>query len=139
MNETAEPNCFPKALLQRFCDAFDGYIFLIDKLLRPSTSLYEERFRGTVRKTSRLWAQSASSACCMLYAQEGVWAGADLGAVDPQLITEAVEPQPTGSSTGGFLDAELDALTPEEMQVVIEGNRLTDRQLAHSGVDGLGR
>ena len=47
-------------------------------------------------------------------------------------ISEAVEPQQTGSSTGGFSDAELDALTPEEMQVVIEDDRLTDRQLTRN-------
>jgi len=42
-------------------------------------------------------------------------------------------------STGGFLDAELGGLTPKEMQVAIEGDRLTGRQLtralAASGAD----
>ena len=33
---------------------------------------------------------------------------------------EAAEPQQAGSSTGGLSDAELDAPTREEMQVVIE-------------------
>ena len=63
----------------------------------------------------------------MSHAHEGVWAGAAPKAVDPHPATEAVEPQPTVSSTGGFSDAELDAPTPEEIQVAIEGDRLTDR------------
>jgi len=42
-------------------------------------------------------------------------------------FSEAVEPQQAGSSTGGLSGAELSALTPEEMQVVIEDDRLTDR------------
>ena len=46
----------------------------------------------------------------MSYAHEGVWAGA---------APEAVDPQPTVSSTGGFSDAELDAPTTEKMQVAI--------------------
>ena len=55
----------------------------------------------------------------MSYAHEGVWAGADLDE-DPQPTMEAAEPQQAGSSTGGLSDAELDAPTREEMQVVIE-------------------
>ena len=57
-------------------------------------------------------------------------------AVDPQPTTEAAEPQSTNaavSSTGGLWgglwDAELDGFTPKEMQVPIEGDWLTDRQL----------
>jgi len=68
----------------------------------------------------------------MSYAHEGVWAGAAPEAVDPQPTTEVVEPQPTVPPTGGFSDAELDALTPEEMQVAIEGGRLTDRRLTRA-------
>ena len=55
--------------------------------------------------------------------------------MDPQLTTEAAEPQPTNaavSSTGGFSDAELESPTPKEMQVAIEGDRLTDRQLTRA-------
>ena len=60
-------------------------------------------------------------------------------AVEPQQAvsstggySEAVEPQQTGSSTGGLSDAELDAPTPEEMQMVIEDDRLTDGQLTQA-------
>ena len=72
----------------------------------------------------------------MSRAHEGVWAGAAPEAaqsqpltvvVDPQPTTEAVEPQPTVPPTGGYSDAELGSLTPEEIQVAIEGGRLTDR------------
>ena len=68
----------------------------------------------------------------MSYAHEGVWAGAAPEAVDPQPTTEAVEPQPIVSSTGEFSDAELDTPTPEEIQVAIEGGRLTDRQITRA-------
>jgi len=74
---------------------------------------------------------SVNTFLCMSYAHEGVWAGADLDE-DPQPAMEAFEPQQTGSSTGGLSDAELDAPTPEEMQVVIENDRLTDRQLTRA-------
>jgi len=60
----------------------------------------------------------------MSYAHEGVWAGAGLEAEDSQPTTEAVEPPPIGPSTGGFSDAGLDALTPEELQVAIENDRI---------------
>ena len=82
-----------------------------------------------------------SALLCVSHAHEGVWAGAApeaaqsqplTGAVDPQPTTEAVEPQRTVSSTGGFSDAELGAPTPEEMQVAIEGDRLTDMQLTRA-------
>ena len=53
-------------------------------------------------------------------------------AVNLQPTTEAVEPQPTVLSTGGFSDVGLDALTPEEIQVAIESDRLTDRQLTRA-------
>ena len=86
---------------------------------------------------------------CMSHAHKGVWAGGPeaaqplplTGAVDPQPTTEAVDPQPhTGalepqtavSSAGGFSDAELGALTPEEIQVAKESDRLTDRQLTRA-------
>ena len=55
--------------------------------------------------------------------------------MDPQPTTEAADPQPTNaavSSTGGFLDAELDGLAPKETQVVIKGRRLTDKQLSRA-------
>jgi len=52
--------------------------------------------------------------------------------VDPQPTTKAAEPQPTAPSTGGFSYAELDAPTPEEMQVAIEGDRLTNTQLTRA-------
>ena len=47
---------------------------------------------------------SVNALLCMLYAHEGVWAGADLDE-DPQPTMEAVEPQQTASSTGGFSEA----------------------------------
>jgi len=109
-----------KALLQIFCDAFDGYNFLIDKFLDPSISLsgkgpsrngMADQLGPSIslsgRRLSRNGPEDQQVVCsvnaflCMSYAHEGVWAGADLDA-DPQPTMEAAEPQYTGSSTGGF-------------------------------------
>ena len=120
-----------KALLQMFCGACDGYNFLINKFVGPSNSLSG---RGLSRNGSRdqQVVCSVNVFLCMSYAHEGVWAGAAPEAVDPQPTTEAVEPQPIVSSTGEFSDAELDTPTPEEIQVAIEGGRLTDRQITRA-------
>ena len=92
-----------------FCGAFDGYNFLIGKFVGPSIS-----FSG--RGLSRSGPEDQQEVCsvnaflCMSYEHEGVWAGADLDK-DPQPTMEAVEPQQTASSTGGFSEAVETAVT----------------------------
>jgi len=117
-----------KSPLQIFCGACYGYNFLIDKFSGPSISLSGRGFSRSGPEDHQVVC-SVNAFLCMSYAHEGVWAGAAPEAVDPQPTTEAAEPQPTVPSTGGFSDAKPDALTPEEMQVAIDDDRLTDKQL----------
>ena len=114
---------------------------MIGKVLGPSISLPGRGLSRNGPEDQQLVC-SVNAFFCVSHAHEGVWAGADLDE-DPQPAMEAAEPQKTGSSTGGFSEAvepqqagsstgglsgaELSALTPEEMQVVIEDDRLTDR------------
>jgi len=86
-----------------FCDAFDGYNFLINKFMGPSISLSGRGLSRNGPEDEQV-VLSVNAFLCMSYAHEGVWAGADLDE-DPQPTMETVEPQQMVSSTGGFSEA----------------------------------